>query len=126
MTAKTPVMVRIVVSNGAQVERWRRWAVSTMGCRERFSTVQNPKKAITATAMRAVASARVPGENPLTSLEASLRAVSRAPTAITMKKTPGQSILVPTAGLLSPARTATRPAATTASTTMSQKMLRNP
>ena len=63
---------------------------------------------------------------PLTSLEASLRAVSRAPTAITMKKTPGQSILVPTAGLLSPARTATRPAATTASTTMSQKMLRNP
>ena len=37
----------------------------------------------------------MPGENPLTSLEASFRAVSRAPTAITMKNTPGQSILVP-------------------------------
>ena len=60
MTAKMPVMVRVVVSSGAQVERWRRCTVSTMGCLARFSTVQNAKNATAATAASAMARIRVP------------------------------------------------------------------
>ena len=41
MTAKMPVMVSVVVSSGAQVERWRRCTVSTIGWLARFSVRQN-------------------------------------------------------------------------------------
>ena len=88
ITAKTPVMVRVVVSRRPQVRRCRMYVVETSGAWERDSMRQKIMKAMTPMTSRTMTRATFMAA----SLPSSLKAVSTVPRETTSAKPPAQSI----------------------------------